>query len=262
MSVTRQLDLPRLALVMLAGAVLGACSDSTGANTRSVSLSFTTRTTAPLLDVTGAATAPRSVSLTVGTHQLVIDTATVVLKHLKLDGTSATPCAESESETEGGSDDCAEVELGPLVANLPLDDAVQTATVLQVPAGTYESMNFLLHRLSGNSGADASFAQQHPELANRSVRVVGSYDGQPFVYTGTASQAVETEFSPPIVVDTDGMNVTLAVNPVDWFRDAQGNLIDPATANPGQPNEQLVTTNIKRSFRALHDDDRDAVEDE
>jgi len=38
-------------------------------------------------------------------------------------------------------------------------------------------------------------------------------------------------------------------------------LIDPATANKGGANENLVKENIKRSMKAFEDKDRDGNED-
>jgi hypothetical protein len=45
-----------------------------------------------------------------------------------------------------------------------------------------------------------------------------------------------------------------------WFRSATGALIDPATANKGGLNESEVTENIKDSFKAFEDEDRDGDE--
>jgi hypothetical protein len=47
-----------------------------------------------------------------------------------------------------------------------------------------------------------------------------------------------------------------------WFRTQAGALIDPSTANAGGPNAVLVAENIKRSFHAFRDDDRDGDDDD
>lgn len=46
-----------------------------------------------------------------------------------------------------------------------------------------------------------------------------------------------------------------------WFRDANGALIDPRSANKGGANENLVKSNIRTSIEGFEDDDRDGVED-
>ena len=43
--------------------------------------------------------------------------------------------------------------------------------------------------------------------------------------------------------------------------DAQGNLVDPATANADGPNEELVENNIQRSLNVFEDDDHDGEDD-
>jgi hypothetical protein len=47
-----------------------------------------------------------------------------------------------------------------------------------------------------------------------------------------------------------------------WFLNADRTaLVDPATANQGQPNEHMIKDNIRMSFRAFRDADRDGLED-
>ena len=56
------------------------------------------------------------------------------------------------------------------------------------------------------------------------------------------------------------MNVTLTVDVRSWFASA-GALVDPASANPGGQNENLVKENIERSFRSFEDDNCDGREE-
>jgi hypothetical protein len=46
-----------------------------------------------------------------------------------------------------------------------------------------------------------------------------------------------------------------------WFRRGDGSLVDPATANKGGANEDLVEENIERSIEGFEDDDRDGRDD-
>ena len=60
-----------------------------------------------------------------------------------------------------------------------------------------------------------------------------------------------------VVVITDGANnATIAVDIRSWFRNPDGSVINPATANPGQPNAGVVSERIKVSLRAFEDDDK------
>ncbi|MFL5608108.1 MAG: hypothetical protein ACJ8AD_16775 [Gemmatimonadaceae bacterium] len=63
-------------------------------------------------------------------------------------------------------------------------------------------------------------------------------------------------------MDANSPNVTVSVDLTNWFRTRSGALIDPSTANAGGPNAVLVAENIKRSFHAFRDDDRDGDDDD
>jgi hypothetical protein len=55
--------------------------------------------------------------------------------------------------------------------------------------------------------------------------------------------------------------VTIRVDLPSWFTTAQGDLIDPGSANEGGANEALVDGNILASFHAFDDRDRDGRRD-
>ncbi|OGU00384.1 MAG: hypothetical protein A2085_02970 [Gemmatimonadetes bacterium GWC2_71_10] len=66
------------------------------------------------------------------------------------------------------------------------------------------------------------------------------------------------------MVDVSGANtnLTIRMDVRTWFRvGGTGALIDPASANVGQPNEGAVRENIKNSIEAFEDDDRDGDQD-
>ncbi|MGH7753399.1 MAG: hypothetical protein ACREN5_11350, partial [Gemmatimonadales bacterium] len=65
------------------------------------------------------------------------------------------------------------------------------------------------------------------------------------------------------VVDEGGSaNVTLRLDVSRWFVNGGGTaLVDPATANEGQANENLVRDNIRASIDAFRDDDADGLDD-
>jgi len=63
---------------------------------------------------------------------------------------------------------------------------------------------------------------------------------------------------PPLVVDSVmATNVTVRIDISQWFQDATGNFVDPASANKGGQNESIVNENIKQSIEAFEDRDRD-----
>lgn len=251
---------------LLGAASLAACASDTSPNgaNRPVSLSFTTAATMGAT-VTPSLTASRSVSFTAGANSLVINKAQLVLARVELERVGAT-CASTATAGDDQDDEhsCAELELSPSLINLPVDSSVATALGISIPTGTYSALEAKVRpvRTEDHAGAgSAAFLTAHPDFANVSVRVEGTYNGTPFTYLGAPSAEFETAFNPPIAVDTAKVNITVHVDLATWFRDASGALIDPKTANAGGANASLVAANITRSLRAYRDDDRDGRDD-
>jgi len=163
-------------------------------------------------------------------------------------------------------DDCEELELDPILVDLPLDVA-PPAKVLDafVPAGTYASLEAALSAVDAgeDEGGAAAFLAAHPDWAGVSVRVVGVYTdaaGAPhdFTYTSAVHAGIEMEFAQPVLVDATSQNLTIVVDVASWFTDDAGAAIDPTNS----ANAAQIDANIRRSFRAFSDDDENGVDDE
>jgi hypothetical protein len=256
-----------LATSALLGAttLLAACADSTNpAAGRPVSISFSTAAT------TGGATLSRidagparSVTATSGANTIVIDKAQVVVARMELAQAGAS-CASSAAagDDEGDEHQCAELTLAPSVVDLPVDATMTSPMQITVPAGTYRALEARIRPIRADADhgkGSAAFLAAHPELAGVSVRVEGSYNGKAFVYTGAPRAEFETAFDPPIVVDAAPVNVTVHVDIASWFKDASGAMIDPSSTNA--VDVATIASNIRRSFRAFHDDDRNDHDD-
>ena len=258
-----------LAVVSALGASLVACAaDSTGPNasaTGAVSLSFST---------TGASSTSSSTSLSGGAlsgalvgsssvDALVITKAQLVLAELELQraGATCTSTSGSGDDNSSSSDSCAELELAPTMIDLPVNGNVVSALSVPVPAGSYSAFEAKITPADTGRPGGAALIATHPELRAASVRVEGTFNGKTFTYTGATRAQIESRFDPPLVADGSGMNVTVRVDLTGWFRTSSGALIDPATANAGGPNAELVSTNIARSFIAFRDDDHDGRDD-
>lgn len=235
-----------------------------GAAARSVRLSFTTKATAGTNGLAGMADrmsvpgAMASVVTANGPDTLVITKAQVVLSRLELASGAGTDCEDEGASSTG----CQEVERSFVLVDLPTDTAVRTLFETPVPPGSYSSLEARLRVPHADSDTSAmTFLAAHPEFSGANVRVEGTFDGTPFVYTGAVSSRLEMDFSPPITVDSTGLNITVHVDLGTWFRDATGALIDPTTANAGGVNADLVASNIRRSFHAFRDDQCDGHDD-
>jgi hypothetical protein len=234
--------------------LLTACSDGGSGPTgdAQVSLSLATRGAA----AANAAVVAGPETYTDGAgHTLVIDRVQLVLREVELENETH----QGACDTGASSGDCAEIELGPFLADLPLGvgGAARTVTA-SVPAGTYDEVKFKIREPDDDTSADGAFVAEHPEFAHTSIKVEGSFDGTPFTFTSDLRAELKLELSPPLVVDGSGTtDLTLFADLGAWFRDAGGSLIDPASA----ANATLVRDNIARSFNAFEDENHDGSDD-
>lgn len=242
---------------VFAAIALAACSDSTGSNANRVTLAFSTASgaTARLATASGFNAALSGSS---GAHTLVITRAQLVVSELQLKGSSAD-CADTPGAS--GGDDCEELELRPVLVDLPVVPGTSSAVVTVMPAGTYTAMEMKVDAVYEGEDDFAAFLAAHPGWDGVSVRIEGTYDGQPFVFTSAVEAELHMTFASPVVVDANGAGITVDVDVLGWFRDDAGNYVNPTTANAGGENQSLVQENIKSSFHAFEDDDRDGIED-
>jgi hypothetical protein len=235
-------------------ALASACgtSNSTSPNAKTVSLSFSSHAAA------AGASAGRASFLTLGSGSdtLVITKAQIVLAKIELATGDTAACA---NESQGSS--CDELKADPELVDIPVDASTLTPIVAAVPAGTYTAFEAKIRAVQSSDANSGSFLTAHPEFAGASVRVEGTFNGTPFVYTGSASAELELEFTPPLVVDSTGMNITVNVDISRWFVSGGGALVDPTTANAGGPNASMVDNNIHHSFEAFEDDNKDGHND-
>lgn len=273
-----------IALVGLA--LVAACNDGTGtgANMQRVTLSFNVaQPGASFALVPGGASAATDAS-----GRLVVTKAQLVLEKIKLESDEGTACTDDSSSSvsasagasfgtpsydEGaddgvdGSDDdgdgCAEVEIEDLavLVDLPVDGGVVTPVIGAIPAGSYGKLQLRVHKPEDSDQNGAAFIAAHPEFSDVSIRVEGTYDGQPFVYTTDLNADLEMGFDPPIQIADGSLNVTVNVDVTGWFDDGSGNAVDPRTAAKGGANESRVEENIERSFHAFEDEDHDGHDD-
>jgi len=239
-------------------AALAACSGaSTAANApHNMSVAFSA---VPQAGVSGqlAAAAPAvagDVTVSDAAHTLVISRVQLVVGELELSTATATACS---SDSTQHSSDCEEMELGPMLVDVPLDAGATVAVAAPVPAGSYREVSFKIRAVKGDDASAAAFLAAHPDFTNVSVRVDGTFDGQPFTYTSSLEAEAELELPSPVVVDHDGMNVTVHVDVSTWFTTDAGAVIDPATAVAGGVNADLVASRIHASFEAFEDDNHD-----
>ncbi len=238
-------------------ALAAGCGGATGPNgAGTVSLSLATGGTGTATpDVRPAF----SLTQTKGSNTLVIQSVDIVLRKIELEAQDGT-CPTTGNPKEG--DGCEEFETGPVLLSLPLDGSVDQAVAVDAPAGTYDRLKFQIHAPTADS-ADQAFLKANPDYDSVSIRVEGTYNGDPFTFTSHLDAEQEVELNPALVVGSSSTstNVTLHVDVSTWFVAPDSSLIDPSTATRGQPNHGIVTENIEHSMHAFEDENHDGVAD-
>ncbi|MBA2627220.1 MAG: hypothetical protein H0U85_04355 [Gemmatimonadales bacterium] len=269
----------RLAAILpLAALVLAGCSDVTGsAATGNLRFNLSTRGSGSAAAASGLSADVAPLEITDGTNTLIITDAKLVVRKIELQRTGAGSACVSENESENESesandddahgdrasdesDDCSELELGPVLLDIPLTPGVSGTLNVEIAAGEYRRVEFQFHKPSGSN--DTDFIAAHPEMAGASIRVVGKYNDAPFVYTGDVTATQHITLDPPLVVAASALtDLTLLIDVGTWFRTGSGALLNPATAVRGQPNESIVKNNIQRGFHAFEDHNRNGQDD-
>jgi hypothetical protein len=199
-----------------------------------------------------------------GNDTIIVRSAELVLREVKLKRVEAQECDEVE-----GNGDCDEFETGPFLVSLPLGTTA-TETVVSVDAapGMYDELEFGIHKPEDDSSDDDAFLAANPTFARISIRVTGTYSQagsrSDFTYESDLNAQQEILLSPPLTVNEgQPANVTLRIDISTWFLNGAGSaLVDPATANKGQPNEQVVENRIQASIDAFRDDDHNGHDDD
>ncbi len=237
------------------GLLGAACGDGTGPSgggQATLALNLTTSVT------TGTALmAPDTIR--VGSDELVYDRIELVLREIEFERAEDNAC-----EAQFGDDDdrCEKYEVGPFLLDLPLGPGVNRVFQVSVDTGTYESIEFDIHKPEDDDSTDQSFVASNPGFADVSIRVQGSFNGSSFVYTTDDGFEQELDLFPNLMVDSArDLAVTLKVDVATWFL-VGGQLVDPALANKGGQFESEVETNIEQSLEAFEDSNGDGIDDD
>jgi len=248
--------------------LLAACSDSNSGGTLTLNLSAV-RPGAPAASAgfgggasPAVVTAGDTTMIVLGNDTIILRSVELVLREIELKRVEAAGC---DSVAENG--DCEEFETGSTLVSLPLGaTAIDAVVSVNAPAGMYDKLEFKIHK--PESSDDAAFIAANPAFDGISIRVTGTYSQagtrSDFTYTSDLDASQEVELATPLTV-SDGVpaNVTLRVDVSTWFLNAGGTaLVNPASANKGQPNEGLVKDNIEGSFDAFRDDNHDGHDDD
>jgi hypothetical protein len=233
---------------LLFGAVawtaLGCSLSSDPGRNASVQVSFATQAVpvTPLVQASSAALLDDTI--VVGTDTLVLTSVEMVLKEVELKRVETPDCT--------GTDLCEEFEFGPVLVSLPLTPGAAQAFALDsAPAATYDEIEFDIHKPDDGDPQDQAFVAQHPDFAQISIRVRGTFNGTPFEFTTPLNVEQELPLAPALTIaDNTSTNITIFVDVSTWFV-VNGALVDPS--DPAVSDE--IENNIQNSIEAFEDPD-------
>jgi hypothetical protein len=256
-------------LLLSAGSafLLAACGgDGTGPNAASqvgvgFQLARTSSSARTSLDGTPIAGLPPRVSSTAdglviarGTDEMVVTRAQLVVKDVKLKRAAAI-CQDDDDV------DCPSIRVGPFLVDVPVTGTDAGRVTVPVPEGTYASVDLRIHKVTSSDATDLAFRQANPDFRDISVRLEGSYNGRPFTFIGDVNARLDIPLTAPLTIGGETDNVTVTIDLGPWFVNPAGGLYAPEAANTPGLVRAKVQNNIRRSFRAFRDRNRDGRED-
>jgi hypothetical protein len=259
----RMSPMMKLSTLVAAASLLAlvACS---GSSVKTTNLSLSAKTAAPATaPVTPSLDLPNGISLT---------EVRFVVRKLKLEGSTAAADAGTAAPSMSGphDDGSTDVEhehdaedepvLGPVVVDLKgtaLSGGLTDVLNGVVPQGTFHELKFVIGPVTAaQAGSDAGLTA----MGDASIIVDGTIADStgattPFELSSKLVVEVQQETECD-VNDTKTNNLTLTIDPTNWFGGSGAARLDPTVA----ANLPAIEANIRASLSAFEDDNGDGME--
>lgn len=221
--------------VIALGAV--ACDTGSGPGDDEVlmTLSFAVQPRAGLAGLAASAPALVHGASTLELEVVQLGVEELVLEHDDVDGPDSEGDSEEDSDSDGDSNESFVVQ-GTTVT-VPLNGDLLTPFSEVVPVGLYQEL----------------------EMDIQTLHLVGKVDGEAFDVTIPVDIELEMEFEPPLeVVEGDEpFNVTVVIDPLAWFENADGSFIDPRELGDDESELNRLRQRMALTFDAFEDSDHD-----
>lgn len=272
------------ALLVFSALTLAACGEGTGPNRSAevgVGFQFASSASASAQSIDGAPVAGMATMETTaaglvieeGQDEILIIKAQIVVKDVKLKTAVAT-CSDSDDDDDDDNrgsaakgddddddDDCPTIRVGPYLVDVPVNGEDGGRVAVAVPEGTYSSVRLTMHKVTSSDSADLAFRQANPDFRDISIRLEGTYNGTPFVFTHDLNAKLDVPLDEPITIGEDGDDVTVTIDLSTWFTNPAGGLYSPALGNTPGFVRAKIQNNIRSAFRAFRDSDRNGKDD-
>lgn len=181
-------------------------------------------------------------------NELVISTAELVLREVEFRRSSTDDCVDAGDPAQDDGDPCVEFLVNPALLLLPVEQGDGRAGTVSAPQGTYEALEFDLHRAEEG---DTRVLEQRPEIEGGSVFVSGFYNDRAVSATFAPTGPVELLLADPLQLTGGAFGrLTLTVEVASWFRADDGSLVDPEAAVQDTALSREVRERILDSFSA------------
>lgn len=182
------------------------------------------------------------------------DTLNLVVIRLAVDqvefGRTSGECTDSSTTDDG--DACREAVVDPTAMELPVDaQRAQLTNALVSRTGTYDRLEMDFHLVEMT---DNALLFQEQFQVGTSVLMRGTFNGTGVEAFFSPEGSVEIPLNPPISLqEGQAASITLVVDVSGWFRDQNGDLINPNEAANDPTIADMVEQNIAESFSARTD---------
>jgi hypothetical protein len=156
-------------------------------------------------------------------------------------------------------EDSMEFVSDPYIIDLDLNGEPSTIAVEDVPANTYDRIDFRIHKLDDDDPRDLAYFQ-HPEFQdfvadNRYSMIIegivqeGTNPSETFVFRSRDNERQRQFFNPVLVVDelSNQITVVFEFKGTNWFVAEDGSLLDPRD----ESNEDEISDNLKESIEIV-----------
>lgn len=224
---------------------LTACDSLGPGSDTTVGVAFTTASggsaavSGASASLSGAPDASAAISFSGSNGTLELSTAHIVVTDFALER------ANAECDSAGNEDACEQFSAEPRFIELPLEGGTSVAVSQQVPAGSYDELEFEVDDLEDDGEGDDDQAEQQllQDIRGQfaewpqdgSLRVTGTFtpsdtsqSPRDFTAYFEAEIEIEKEFPTPLAIE-EGMGnrtVTVTVDPSVWFTAGDGTVVD------------------------------------
>lgn len=188
---------------------------------------------------------PSNISNKISDSTLQLDTIKILMKDIKLKNQSGN--GEMNVKTE------------PIVVHISLSNMTTDFAVSNILPGSYDRIRFSVHKPEYSEiPPDPEFKESADSNKRYSVIVKGLYNSIPFIYKSKKSAHQDIRLEEPVFIeDNTEANLTITVDPVEWFY-KNDILLNPNDA----ANENDIDNNIAYAFKkCFRDDDHDGKTD-